>query len=65
MKKWIWLAIFVLIFTMTAAPALAVGKMTVTQENFYVDDEYGVNAYLFAKVENTGDRAVEYSAGLW
>ena len=34
MKKWIWLAIFVLIFTMTAAPALAVGKMTVTQENF-------------------------------
>lgn len=65
MKKWIWLAVFVLIFTMMAAPALAAGKMTVTQENFYVDDEYGVNAYLFAKVENTGDRAVEYSAGLW
>ena len=47
-----------------SCPALAAGKMTVDHENFHVTDSYSVYGYAFAKVENTGDKPVEFSAGL-
>ncbi|MBR4711114.1 MAG: hypothetical protein IKP10_03710 [Clostridia bacterium] len=45
-------------------PALAAGKLTVTQENFHVVNSYSIYGYAFARVENTGDKPVEYSAAL-
>ena len=55
------LAIVLILLT---CPAMAAGKMTVQQENFHVTDSYSVYGYGFAKVENTGDKPVEFSAGL-
>ena len=38
--------------------------MTVTQENCHIINSYRIYGYTFAKVENTGDKPVEFSAGL-
>ena len=47
-----------------AVPAMAAGKVSVEQEDFYVVDSYTIYGYGYAKVENTGDRAVQVSNGL-
>jgi hypothetical protein len=63
------LAVFLsllLILMVTTPVALAAGKLSVTQENFYVLQRYGsVYAYVFAKIENVGDKPVQYNAGLF
>ena len=65
MKKIISLTIaLALLLCAASLPALAAGKMTVAQENFHVTDGYSVYGYALAKVENTGDKPVEFSAGL-
>lgn len=65
MKKNIHLAIaLVFALLLLSFPAYAAGKMTVGQENFHVIDSYNIYGYVFAKVENTGDKPVEFSAGL-
>ena len=59
MKKIISL-LTVLILLLTATSAFAAGKVTVTNENMYAVESYGsYYAYVFARVENTGDKPVE------
>ena len=53
-----------LALTCLMGSALAAGKLTVTQENFYVVNGYSIYGYALARIENTGDRPVEYSAAL-
>ena len=53
-----------IVLSLLCCPAMAAGKMAVDQENFHVTDNYSVYGYAFAKVENTGDKPVEFSAGL-
>lgn len=53
-----------IVLTLLSCPAMAAGKMAVNQENFHVTDSYSVYGYAFARVENTGDKPVEFSAGL-
>lgn len=44
---------------------LAAGKLVTTQENFYVTNGYSIYGRVFARIENKGDKPVEYSAGLF
>ena len=54
-----------LALTFACAPALAAGKLTVNQERMIALDSYGtVDVDVYAEVENTGDKPVEFSAGL-
>ena len=58
--------LFLLLFALISGTALAAGKMTVKSETFivlpYLDYHAG---YLYAEVENTGDKPVEYTGGLF
>lgn len=56
--------VLVMAICMTACPTLAAGKLVVGQENFHVTDSFNLYGYAYARVENTGDRPVEFSAGL-
>lgn len=64
MKTTICKVLSLVIVAVLSCSALAAGKMRVDQENFHVTDSYSVNGYAFAKVENAGDKPVEFSAGL-
>ena len=56
---------FVMFFVLgTACDSLAAGKATITQENFYVVNSWGVYGYAFARIENTGNKPIAYNAGL-
>lgn len=44
--------------------ALAAGKLNVVQENFYLIKSYWNYGYVFAKVENAGDRPIKANAGV-
>ena len=44
--------------------ASAAGKLSVTQENFFVYDQYGLYGYTFARVDNVGDKPITVNAGL-
>lgn len=44
--------------------ALAAGKLNVVQKNTYFITEYGSNYYAFAKVENSGDKAIKVNGGV-
>lgn len=57
--------VIAMVLCLVGCPALAAGKMVVSQENFHIIDSYSVYGYGFAKVENTGDKPVEFSAGLF
>jgi len=55
----------VLVVVLLSYPALAAGKLTVAQEKFIVTPYISYHAgEVYAEVENTGDRAVEYAGGL-
>ncbi len=56
----------VLCLIVIASPVtvFAAGKIVSTQENFITLDEWGTNSYVYARIENTGDKPAEYSAGL-
>ncbi len=58
MKKVICLLI-VLSISVSMSSALAAGKLSVEQENFYAINEYGVNGYVFAKIVNTGNKDIQ------
>ena len=65
MKKF-FAVLLVLVFCMTSVSALAAGKLNVAQENFYtVTTSYSVTGYVFAKVENTGDKTIGIKGGLF
>lgn len=45
--------------------ASAAGKVSVTHENYITVDNWGTWSYVYARVENIGDKPIEYSAGLF
>lgn len=49
-------------FTVTA---YAAGKVNTAQENFVTLDSWGTTSYAYARIENVGDKPIEYSAGLF
>ena len=48
----------------SAVPAHAAGKLSVTQENFHVVGSSSIYGYAYAKVENVGDKPIKINAGL-
>ena len=62
MKKTI--ALFIALALLACAlPALAEGKIEVTQENFHVVGTSSLYGYLFLKLENTGDAPAKLDGG--
>jgi len=56
---------FLVILSLCPTVALAAGKLTVTNEVFIVLPYSSYHAgYIYAELENTGDKPVEYSGGL-
>lgn len=64
MKRFWALVLALAVLAALPGSSLAAGKMTAVQENFYVVNSYSIYGYVFARVENTGDRPVGYSAAL-
>jgi len=66
MKKSIAAAlVLVFLLTFTAAPALAAGRINVVQENYYTIKEYSsYYGYVFARVENNGNKPIKVNAAL-
>lgn len=63
MKKHL-LVIFVCLLCSISVCGLAAGKLSVTQENFHLIDMFAAYGYLYAKVENIGDKPIKVNAGL-
>ena len=64
MKKVLCLLLVVLMFS--CIPAMAAGKLEISQETFYVMPYYSDNyaGYVYAEVENVGDKPVVFNGGL-
>ena len=63
MKK-IFSVILALAMMLTAASALAAGKISVDQENLVVTEGYTTYGYVYAKISNVGDKPVKVNAGV-
>lgn len=63
MKKYL-LAVLVFVLCCASVTAVAAGKLSVTQENFHKINMYSPYGYLYAKVENVGDKPIKVNAGL-
>ena len=63
MKKTLALML-TLVLTLSACSALAAGKLNVVQENYYTVPGYSNYGYVFAKVENSGDKPIKVNAGV-
>lgn len=49
---------------MSCCTAFAAGKLSVTQENFHYITGYWNYGYVYAKVENVGDKEIKVNAGV-
>lgn len=63
MKKTVSL-LLALALALSCSAALAAGKLTVNQETYVPIEDYSLKSYLFAELENTGDKNIEYGDGL-
>ena len=63
MKK-ILTVVLSLILLVSASSALAAGKISVEQEDFYALNNYSDYAYVFAKVANVGNKVIKINAGI-
>ena len=63
MKK-IICCLLLLMMVFCSIDAVAAGKLSVTKENFYVINGYSTYAYVFAKVENVGNKTIDVNAGI-
>ncbi|MGI6174057.1 MAG: FxLYD domain-containing protein [Christensenellales bacterium] len=63
MKRFVSIAIAIVLLTCTM-PALAAGKLSVTQENFTLVKSYSLYGYAYAKVENVGNKPISVHAGI-
>lgn len=52
------------VLCLTAASALAAGKLNVVKENFHTIPNFSTYSYAYAKVENSGDKAIKVNAGV-
>ncbi|HIU47156.1 MAG TPA: hypothetical protein IAC59_07840 [Candidatus Fimadaptatus faecigallinarum] len=65
MKKFFCSLLVLVLALAMALPAFAAGKLVVSDETMTVCESYsGYTAYIFAVLENTGDKPVEFNAGL-
>lgn len=63
MKKIVALVLSLLVIV-SATSALAAGKISVVQEDFYALTTYSDYAYAFAKVANVGNKVIKVNAGI-
>lgn len=63
MKK-VMAMVLTLAMVLCSASALAAGKLTVNQETYFVTEGYSLKCFVFAEVENTGDKNIEFDNGL-
>ena len=63
MKK-VFAILISLCLIMAIPTAMAAGKVSVTQENFYALNVYSDYGYVFAKVTNVGNKAIRINAGI-
>ena len=63
MKK-LLCSLLVALIAFSGCAALAAGKLEVTHENLMLLDEYGFEGYVFARVDNTGDKPIKINAGV-
>ncbi len=56
--------VMALCLTLGCTTALAAGKLTVNQEAYLAMESYSFIGYIFAEVENTGDKNIEFANGL-
>ena len=63
MKK-VMAMVLTLAMVLCSASALAAGKLTVNQETYFVTEGYSLKSFIFAEVENTGDKNIEFDNGL-
>lgn len=60
------LACILVLVLLIPSMALGAGKLTTVKENFYVVKSWSsIYGYAFMRLENTGNKPVEYSAGLF
>lgn len=63
MKKRLLLALVVLAM-MVSMSVSAAGKISVTQENFIVTTAYNLYGYVYARIDNVGDKPIKVNAGI-
>lgn len=63
MKKIISLLLVIVMISISSF-ALAAGKLSTTQENFWVISGWSTYAYAYAKVENVGNKPIKVNAGV-
>lgn len=63
MKKAVAIVLSVVLM-LAMSSALAAGKVSVVQENFYALNDYSDYGYVFAKVANVGNKAIKINAGI-
>lgn len=56
--------LLVVLMLMTCSTAFAAGKLSVTQENFHFIASYWNYGYVYARVENVGDKPIKVNAGV-
>ena len=65
MKKLSCIVLVLVLALAMSSTAFAAGKLTVVDDTMVVCEAYtGYTAYIYAVVENTGDKPVEFNAGL-
>lgn len=57
-------SILIAVLILGIQPAYAAGKLSETQENFWVVNGYSTYAYAYAKIENIGDKPIKVHAGI-
>lgn len=57
------LAMIVVLMLALSIPAMAAGEITITHKNLMVVESYSTYAYLFARIENTGDAPITCDDG--
>ncbi len=62
--KRILMLVLVLFVVLSAAPAFAAGKLSVTQENFIITNSYGMYGYAYSRIDNVGDKPIKVNAGV-
>jgi len=63
MKKLLALCL-ALVLCMSVTTSFAAGKLNIVQENFHTVENYTTYSYAYAKVENSGDKAIKVNAGV-
>ena len=63
MKKFLAVLLSLILLVSTSS-ALAAGKISVVQEDFYALNNYSDYAYVFAKVANVGNKVIKINAGI-